>query len=134
MKPIKVDSVIKTYMELRFKKEEIERKAKEEVAEIKSSMEKIEGYLLARMDEEGVSSYKTAHGTAFSTETDFATVADWQSVIDFVKTNDAFHMLEKRVNKSSVRSWMEEGNPVPPGVNYGVKRDISVRRPTPSKD
>jgi hypothetical protein len=127
---VKIEDVVKKYMALRTKKEELERETKDRVAEVKSAMEKLEAYLLQRMAEDGVTSFKTPYGTAFSTEKEFAGVADWQEIIDYVKLNDAFHLLEKRVSKSAIRAWMDEGNPLPPGVNWTTERDVNIRKPS----
>lgn len=130
MSAVKIEDVIRKYMDLRFKKEELERATKEKVSVIKAAMEKLETYLLTRMDEDGVTSFKTPYGTAFVTQAEFASVTDWMQTLEYVKENDAFHLLEKRVNKTSIRTWMGEGNPIPPGVDWTVKRDVGIRKPT----
>lgn len=130
MSAVKIEDVIRKYMSLRFQKEELERATKEKVSVIKAAMEKLEVYLLQRMDDDGVTSFKTPYGTAFATEAEFASVVDWMQTLEYIKENDAFHLLEKRVNKTSVRTWMSEGNPIPPGVNWTVKRDVGIRKPT----
>ena len=73
---------------------------------------------------------ETKHGTAFLTTTDFATVADWDAMLTFVRENDAYDMLEKRVSKTAVRGYIEQTKTVPPGVNYGTRLDVNIRKPT----
>ena len=46
-----VGEVIKTYMALRDKKSELEAEVKDQVAEIKEKMVKLESYLKTKMDE-----------------------------------------------------------------------------------
>jgi hypothetical protein len=127
---VNVDQVIAAYMTLRAKKDAIEGEVKTKVAEIKAKMDKLESWIKTQADEQGVTSFKTKHGTAFLTTTDYANVADWDSVLDFIKTNDAFEMLEKRVSKTAVRNYVENDKFVPPGVNYGTKLEVNVRKPT----
>lgn len=127
---VTVDSVIKTYMKLRVQKEVIEAEAKDKVATVKEKMLKIEAWLKAKADADGVTSFKTDHGTAFLTTTDYANVADWDAVLDFIRREEAFDMLEKRISKTAVRAYLEATNEVPPGVTYGTKLDINVRKPT----
>ena len=100
-----VDTVIDTYLKLRNKKESIESETKEKVKGIKENMAKLEGWIKEQADKQGVKSFKTDHGTAFLTTTDFAQVADWDAVLSFIKDNDAFDMLEKRVSKTAVRGY-----------------------------
>ena len=129
-----VDTVIDTYLKLRNKKEAIESETKEKVKGIKDNMAKLEGWIKEQADKQGVKSFKTDHGTAFLTTTDFAQVADWDVVLDYIKTNDAFDMLEKRVSKTAVRGYIEKNKTVPSGVNYGTRIDVNVRKPVAKAD
>lgn len=124
-----VDTVINTYLKLRSKKETIEAETRQKVKGIKDNMAKLEAWLKEKADDQGVKSFKTDHGTAFLTTTDFAQVADWDAVLDYIKTNDAFDMLEKRVSKTAVRGYIEKNKSVPSGVNYGTRIDVNVRKP-----
>lgn len=125
-----VDEVIAAYVKLRDKKAAIEAKAKEEVATVKEKMIKIETWLKAQADEQGVTGFKTEAGTAFITTTDFANVADWDAVVQWVKENDAYDLLERRVSKTAVRGYLEANSELPHGVNYGTKVEMNVRRPS----
>lgn len=129
MSGITVEQVIATYMKLRLQKEEIEGKVKVQVAEIKAKMEKLEAWIKEQADAQGVTSFKTNAGTAFLTTTDFASVADWDALIGFIRENEAFDMVEKRVSKLAVRSYIDQTKSVPPGVNYGTKLEVNIRKP-----
>ena len=131
---INVDQVIAAYMTLRSKRDAIEGEVKTKVADIKAKMEKLESWIKTQADAQGVTSFKTKHGTAFLTTTDYANVGDWDAVLEFIKTNDAFEMLEKRVSKTAVRNYVENDKFVPPGVNYGTKLEVNVRKPTTRVD
>lgn len=126
---IKVDDVIATYMKLRSQKDSIEAETKEKVAAVKAKMEKLEAWIKEQADLQGVTSFKTKFGTAFLTTTDYATVADWDAMLTFVRENDAYDMLEKRVSKTAVRGYIEQTKTVPPGVNYGTRLDVNIRKP-----
>ena len=129
-----VGEVIKTYMALREKKAELEAEVKERVAEVKEKMTKLESYLKVKMDETGLTSFKSDHGTAFLTTTDYANVADWDEVVQFIKDNDAYDLFEKRVSKMAVRGYIDQNKTVPPGVNYGTKLGVNIRKPTAKGD
>jgi hypothetical protein len=118
-----VEQVVETYLKLRRKKEAVENETKDKVADIKAKMTMLESWLMQKAGEDGVTSFKTTAGTAFVTTTDFANVADWDAVLTFIKENDAFDMLEKRV-----RAHMDETGDVPPGITYGSKIGINVRK------
>lgn len=125
-----MEEVVGAYLKLRNKKEAIEGAVKEEVKAIKEKMVKLEAYIKKEADKQGVTSFKTLNGTAFVTTTDFAQVADWDSVLGFIKKNEAWDMLEKRVSKNAVRGYIDANKSVPDGVNFGTRIDINVRKPT----
>lgn len=124
-----IGDVIRTYMKLREQKAAIEAEAKDRLAGLKVKMEKLEAYLKIQMDEQKLTSFKSEYGTAFLTTTDYANVSDWDATLDFVRTNDAFDMLEKRVSKLAVRDYIELHKKVPPGVTYGTKLEVNIRKP-----
>jgi hypothetical protein len=126
---MKVDDVIAAYMKLRDKKDSMEAAVKEQTKTLKEQMEKLEAWIKEQADVQGVTSFKTKHGTAFLTTTDYANVADWDAVLNFVRENEAFDMLEKRVSKIAVRGYIESNKAVPAGVNYGTKLEINIRKP-----
>lgn len=126
---VNVDDVIATYMKLRDQKAAIEGEVKDKVATIKAKMDKLEAWIKEKADAEGVTSFKTKHGTAFLTTTDYANVADWDAVLNFIQENQAFDMLEKRVSKTAVRGYIDQTKAVPPGINYGTKLEVNVRKP-----
>lgn len=126
---ITVDQAIAAYMKLRIQKDALENEVKEKVNTIKGKMTKLESWIKEQADAQGVTSFKTPSGTAFLTTTDFASVADWDAMLEYVREHDAFDMLEKRVSKTAVRSYIEAHKQVPPGVNYGTKLEVNIRKP-----
>jgi hypothetical protein len=126
---VQVDDVVATYMKLRSQKEAMEAEVKDRVSTIKAKMEKLEAWIKEQADIQGVTSFKTKHGTAFLTTTDYANVGDWDAVLDFIRTQEAFDMLEKRISKIAVRGYIEANKAIPPGVNYGTKLEVNIRKP-----
>lgn len=130
MTTLNVDQVVAAYMKLRQQKEVLEASIKEEVGVIKDKMTKMEAWIKEQADAQGVTSFKTKHGTAFLSTSDYANVADWDAVLTFIQDVGAFDMLEKRVSKIAVRGYIEEHKAVPPGINYGTKLEVQIRKPT----
>jgi len=124
-----VGDVVEAYITLRNRKEILEADTKEIVVGIKEKMLKLEAWIQAKSDETGVKSFKTDHGTAFLTTSDYASVANWDAVLAFVKENEAWDMLTRGVNKRSVRGYIDANKTVPDGVNFGTRIGVSVRRP-----
>ncbi len=124
-----VGDVIRTYMKLREQRAAVEGEVKDRVAAIKAKMDKLEAFLKAQMDAQGLTSFKSDYGTAFLTTVDYATVSDWDATLTFIREQDAYDMLEKRVSKIAVRGYIDAHKAVPPGVTYGTKLEVNIRKP-----
>jgi hypothetical protein len=127
---ITINDAVAAYMKLRSQKDAIEASVKEDLTKIKTKMDKLEAWLKSEMDKQGLTSVKSKFGTAFLTTTDYANVESWDATLKFIRENEAYDMLEKRVSKTAVRGYIEQNKVVPPGVNYGTKLEVNVRKPT----
>jgi hypothetical protein len=125
-----INDAVAAYMKLRSQKDAIEASVKEDLTKIKTKMDKLEAWLKSEMDKQGLTSVKSKFGTAFLTTTDYANVESWDATLKFIRENEAYDMLEKRVSKTAVRGYIEQNKVVPPGVNYGTKLEVNVRKPT----
>ena len=125
-----INDAVAAYMKLRSQKEKIEADVKEDLGVIKAKMDKLEAWLKVEMDKQGLTSVKSKFGTAFLTTTDYANVEKWDAVLEFVKQHSAYDLLEKRVSKIAVRGYIEQYKAVPPGVTYGTKLEVNIRKPT----
>lgn len=123
----KVSDVVAKYVELRAMKEKMDEAHKQKVAEIRKAMDMLEGYFLKYFDKTGQTQIKTDTATVFVKTNDYAQVADWDAVLEFIRENDAFEFLEKRVSKTAVRDFIDDKKEVPPGINYGTKLSVNVR-------
>lgn len=85
--------------------------------------------LLEICNENNATSIKTTHGTIMRKVTSRYWTNDWDSMYAFVKQNDAYGILEKRLHQGNLKQFMEE-NPdkVPMGLQADSKFTISVRR------
>lgn len=125
---IDVDLYVKKYIALRDRKAEISAAMKKRTAKLDMILEKIEAELLKEFQKRGMLSAKTESGTAYIASRTSATVADWDSVLEFIRENDLWHLLERRVNKTSVEQYKTESGDLPPGVNWREELVLNVRR------
>jgi hypothetical protein len=126
---LQIKDAVSAYMKLRAQKDALETQIESQVKEIKGKMDKLEAWLKVQMDAQGLTSVKSDAGTAFLTTTDYATVESWDATLQFIREHDAYDLLNKAVNKTAVRAYIEQNKAVPPGVNYGTRLEVSVRKP-----
>lgn len=124
-----VDTVIAAYVKLRNEKERINNEAKAKTKVIDDRLKKLEAWMHLKMHQDGVNAFNTDAGTAYKTTVEHASVSDMNDFIEYVKANDAWDLLEKRVSKTGVRALLDEGEPLPAGVNWYTSTAIHVRKP-----
>jgi len=80
------------------------------------------------MNKAGLKQAKTAAGMAFFTTKDSVTVEDWEATLSYIETTKNFGLLNRAVNKTAVKEYIEEFKTPPPGVKYDAYRDLAWRR------
>ena len=110
----------------------VKAEAAENVAAIEANMAKLEAWLRIKSTETGVTSFKTAQGTAFFKEVDQASIADWSITLPWIVEHEAWDMLQKRITTTAVRGYLAETKQLPPGVNFSTRLELNVRKPTES--
>lgn len=123
-----ITDLVERYIALRDKKAQIAQEAKARCGQIDAALEKAEGALLAFFQENGMDAASCSAGTAYSSSRTSATVADWDATLGFIKENEAWHMLERRVAKTAIEEYIKAEGDLPPGVNWREEVVINVRR------
>lgn len=125
---MKLDLIVERYVKLRDQRAQMKAAYEASVADITTGMNRLENAILATLNEQGAESFRTAHGTAYKSTSTSATVADWDSLLGFVRENDRWDMLEKRVSKTAVDQFRAANDDLPPGINYRESVSVGVRR------
>lgn len=123
-----IDQIVATYVKLRDKKAQLKAAYDADVARIDEGLKKCEAFMLSKMQEQGVEAFKTPSGTAYKQTRTSATVADWDSLLNFVRGQDLWNLLEHRVSKTAVDEYRAANEDVPPGVNYRAETVVNFRR------
>ncbi len=118
-----VDALIEHYVRLRDAKDAMAARHKEELAPLNRDMDLLEQALKKLMETQNVKSFKSAHGTAYTSELASAKVVDFDAALAYVRTNDRYDLLERRVNKTVVQ---EIGDV--PGVELTRTLKVNIRR------
>jgi hypothetical protein len=125
---LKDSQLVEMYVQLRDRRAQRKAAFENSDADDKARQEKIEGILLKRFEDSGLESIKTAAGTAYKSLRSSASIADWDTFLEYIKANDAWELLTKGCNKTSVVEFKQESNSLPPGINWREEISIGVRR------
>ncbi len=125
-----VDDAIRLIREIDDKIDTIEREAKEKTNALKTKRSTLEVWLNKKALEDGVDSFRTNHGTAFWTTTAYCSVADWDAIWNHIQKHEAWELLTHAVSKKAIAEIVSNTGVVPPGLNYGTKKTLNIRKPS----
>jgi hypothetical protein len=122
------DTMIDKYVRLRDKVKEIKARHTEELAPYGDAMNVLEGWMLEAMNQAGLKSMKSVHGTAYKSLRTSTKVVDWTEALRYIRENEAWDLLEARVSKSAAAVVVEETGAPIPGVETTSEITVNVRR------
>ena len=124
---IDLDGIVQAYIACRDQRDRIKQEAKDKCAQIEQMMSDAEGYMMQHLKDTGTESVKTAHGTFYRNKFTRAKVEDAAAFFGYVRDNDRFDLLEKRVAKTAVVDDLENGIETP-GVTMTSGFEVRIRR------
>jgi|TARA_R100000152_G_C6749887_1_gene173523 hypothetical protein len=126
---VSADALVKTYVNIRSKREELSKEYDTKDSELSAQLDMIKQELLKLCASIDADSIKTGSGTITRTVRTKYMTTDWESVYEFIKEHDAVEILEKRIHQSNLKSLIEE-NPdlLPKGMNCIREYAITIRR------
>jgi len=122
--PITIGSTIDRMFKIREQRAELAKQDKE----LKTEFDELEIQLIGMLDTQDAMMSRGRLASATITEDTYPTDIDWDQVIEYIRENDAFHLLQRRLNTAPWRELLEiEGAPVPGTTPY-TRRTISLRK------
>ena len=115
------------YIKMRERIRELEDKVKT----IKEQQAMVADKMLELCNEQDANSLTTTNGTISRRLNSSYWTSDWDSFYNFVKDNDAYHLLEKRIHNGNMKEFLaDHPDAVPLGLPARTQYIISVRKPT----
>ena len=126
---MEIAKITKTYIKIRAERALLSKEFKEKDGELVRQLEIVKGALLGYCDSQGVESVRTSEGLFFrSAKTKYWT-GDWESMYEFIKEHDTPQFLDRRLNQTNVREFLEDNPDVmPKGLNIDTDYTITVRK------
>lgn len=121
--------LVAAYVKIRDTRAKRKAEFEEEDGKLREQQDKIGDALLAICKEQDADSMRTENGTFYRTVRRRYWTSDWDAMHKFVLEHEVPDFLEKRLNQTVVREFLEEHpEEVPPGLNVEAKYTISVRK------
>jgi hypothetical protein len=129
MSTVKVDDAIEAYLALRKRLDEMKETHKAAEAEIAAKLEKLETFFLHFLNVSGGSSFQAKGiGTFFKQDVVSCSVKDWDATLAWIKEQDAWEFLERRVSKTVVQEYAAAQGQLPPGIDMTTAVAVRVRK------
>lgn len=126
---VPVSKLVKAYIKMRDKHNEMMHQFQEQENEIKAQMDKVKGALLDYCKANDMESVKTSEGSFYRTVRRRYTTADWESMNKFILEHQVPELLEKRLHQGNVGQFLSEHpDLLPPGLNCDAEYSVTVRR------
>lgn len=118
-----LSKIIEQYAMRREERLELDRRSKE-IGELENELKQL---IMAHMEEQHVYVAGSPHVTVKLKITPKPTAKDWREVYQYVKDNDAFDILFRRLNEKALIERREQGVEVP-GLDWFPVASLSVSR------
>ena len=126
---VSTDRLIEAYVKIRDTRTEAKQEFESKDEVFAKQLKVLELELLEICKAQGADSIKTRAGTAIRTIKSKYWTGDWDSMYNFIRENDAFLLLEKRLHQTNMRQFLDENpNIKPAGLNIDSEYAVTVRR------
>ena len=124
-----VDKLVSVFIKIRDARDAEKREWEAKEAEYNEQLDLINAELLEICKDANATSIKTKHGTAIRTVKTRYWTNDWEQFYKFMIENNAPELLEKRIQQTHMKEFLEENPDVlPAGLNVDSQYTITVRR------
>ena len=123
-----LNKLTETYIKIRSKRTDLSSEFKKKDDGLKEQQDKIKAALLEYLKDNDINSVGTDAGMFYRSQKRRYWTSDWESMHKFILEHEAPEFLEKRLNQTAVKEFLEE-NPdiLPPGLNVQSEYTISIR-------
>lgn len=123
MSAMNAEKLAEVYVKIR----DARRKLAEEDEKLKEQLDVVTEKLLDICKEQGAQTIRTPHGTISRRLNKHYWTNDWDSFFKFIKENDAFALMQHRINNSNMAQFLEENpNLHPPGLQADVNQTVVI--------
>ena len=126
---IPLDKLAAIYIKIRDAKDKLTADYKQQYANLEEQMSVLEVEMLETCKTMNADSIRTKAGTIIRSIKSRYWTNDWDSMYRFIKDNDAYGLLEKRLHQTHMKEFLSE-NPdlLPMGLNVESEYTVVVRR------
>ena len=127
MSEITIDRMANVVEKIKAKRSELSAtfKAEDKILEDKQQM--VTAEILNVFKEQGIDSTKTQYGTLKRVTSDRYWCNDWGPFLEYIRENDALHLLQQRITITAMREWLaDHPDDFAPALNCDRTYDVRL--------
>lgn len=126
---IDLGQVTRAHINIRDARTKLRKQYDDEDAKLKEAQEQLEAVMLDHLNNHNMDSVRTEAGTFYRQEDITPSAGDWNIFYEWIKDNDAWDALERRIKKTFIREYQEtHKGGLPPGISVFREFVVRVRR------
>lgn len=122
------DTLVKAFVQLRDNRTALKAEYEESDRKLKDKMEKLEVAMMTKLKEQKIDSFKTEHGTVYTTVVRKYSCGDWDAFWNNMLEQARPDFMEKRISAGAMNDILDSDGELPPGISYETERCVRVRR------
>ena len=122
--PTTTGGIIDALFEIREQRRELARQDKA----LSEEADTLERLLMERLDAEETTKAAGRAASVSVSEEVVPNIDDWEAFYGYVRDNDAFHLLQRRINTAAWRETAELDGMPPQGTTPFTKRKLNLRK------
>ena len=127
LKGKKIGSLIDMLYTKRAERIALQKKYEAEIEKLKAGETEVEEYIIDNFDTQAIGKASGEIATASVLLSIHPSVKDWPAVWSFIKKNDAWDLMEKRIAKVAFRERLDAKQTIP-GVEIFQKKTLSLTK------
>ena len=122
------NQVTRAFLNIRDARAKLRKQYDTEDSVLAESQRRLEAIMLDHLNTSGMESVRTEAGTYYRQEQLKPAGSDWDAFYRFIRDEDAFDALERRIKTGFVQDYIEEHGEPPPGVSTHREYVVRVRK------
>ena len=125
MTDLTIDKLAKVYVKIRDKRRELSAQDDK----LRKQLEQVSIAMLEICNEQGASTVRTEHGTVSVRSSTNYWTSDWEAFYAFVRDNDAFYLMQKRLSSTAIQQFLDENEEANiPGLNVKSEQSVVITK------
>lgn len=126
---VDLGQVTRAHINIRDARSALRKEYDQADEKLQEAQDQLEAVMLEHLNKHDINAVRTEAGTFFKQEEITPSAGDWNALYDWIKDNDAWDALERRIKKTFIREYQEahQGG-LPPGVSVYREYVVRVRR------